>query len=112
MNTNNGEIFVKPQNGFELDELHDVLITNPQSGEVIQRDGSLWKNKFTWEHLLNNWSTEPTLNTIIVNGEVYNYNLNGITRYRFVPTIYNPTQDAFYGVFDGINLTNLITTRG
>lgn len=112
VNTNNGEIFVKPQNGFELDELHDVLITNPQSGEVIQRDGSLWKNKFTWEHLLNNWSTEPTLNTIIVNGEVYNYNLNGITRYRFVPTIYNPTQDAFYGVFDGINLTNLITTRG
>ena len=45
VNTNNGEIFVKPQNGFELDELHDVLITNPQSGEVIQRDGSLWKNK-------------------------------------------------------------------
>ena len=45
VNANNGEIFVKPQNGFEIDELHDVLITNPQDGDVLIRDNTgLWKN--------------------------------------------------------------------
>jgi hypothetical protein len=49
VNTNNGEIFVKPQNGFELKELHDVdLITNtPKNNDVLTYDSasSLWKNK-------------------------------------------------------------------
>jgi len=46
VNANNGEIFVKPQNGFELDELHDVKIDAPATGEVIQRTASnLWENK-------------------------------------------------------------------
>ena len=42
-----GEIFVKPQNGFEIEELHDVLITNPANDEVIAFDlaTGLWKNK-------------------------------------------------------------------
>jgi hypothetical protein len=40
-----GIIYVKVDNGVELDELHDVLITNPAQGQVIRRasDG-LWKN--------------------------------------------------------------------
>lgn len=45
VNANNGEIFVKVQNGYELDELHDVLIINPQDGDIIMRDNTgLWKN--------------------------------------------------------------------
>jgi hypothetical protein len=45
-NSSNGEIFVKPQNGFEFNELHDVLIVAPATGEVIQRTASnLWENK-------------------------------------------------------------------
>jgi hypothetical protein len=45
-NNSNGEIFVRPQNGFEFDELHDVLIVSPAAGEVIQRTASnLWENK-------------------------------------------------------------------
>lgn len=44
-NTNNGEIFVKVQNGYEINEFHDVLITNPQDGDVLIRDNTgLWKN--------------------------------------------------------------------
>lgn len=42
--TNNGEIFVRPQNGFEMNELHDVLITNPTNGQAITFDNGLWKN--------------------------------------------------------------------
>jgi hypothetical protein len=46
---NNGEIFVKVQNGFELDELHDVDLKSilPTDGQVLQFDGAtgLWRNK-------------------------------------------------------------------
>ena len=46
VNQNNGEIFVRVQNGFELRELHDVLITNPQNGQALTYDSAtgLWKN--------------------------------------------------------------------
>lgn len=45
--SNNGEIFVKVQNGFELQELHNVLISSPADNEVLTYESStgLWKNK-------------------------------------------------------------------
>ena len=45
-NAGNGQIYVKPQNGYELNEIHDVLITSPVSGDVLNWDSStsLWKN--------------------------------------------------------------------
>ena len=39
-----GEIFIHVQNGYELDELHDVAITSPTTGQVLQWDGSKWIN--------------------------------------------------------------------
>ena len=49
-NTNNGEIFVKVQNGFELEELHTVSLEATASiadNEVLAFDSAsgLWKNK-------------------------------------------------------------------
>lgn len=43
---NSGVIFVKIQNGFELEELHNVSISNPSDGEVLKYDSSLgiWIN--------------------------------------------------------------------
>lgn len=43
----NGAIYVKVQNGYELDELHDVKITNPQPKQVIKRDptNTFWLNE-------------------------------------------------------------------
>lgn len=40
-----GILYVKVDNGLELNELHDVLITSPAAGQVLRRasDG-LWKN--------------------------------------------------------------------
>jgi hypothetical protein len=35
VNSNNGEIFVRPQNGFELNEIHDVTMTGKQDGYVL-----------------------------------------------------------------------------
>lgn len=41
-----GSIFVSVQNGYELDELHNVRITNPQNGDILKYDSALgiWKN--------------------------------------------------------------------
>lgn len=41
-----GEIWVKVQNGFELDELHDVSISSPAAGEIVARNSgnTLWEN--------------------------------------------------------------------
>ena len=46
-NANNGVIQVKVQNGFELDELHNVLITSVANNDTLQYESStsLWKNK-------------------------------------------------------------------
>jgi len=43
----NGEIYVRVQNGYELDEIHDVdLITTPPiAGDVLTYNGSLWVNQ-------------------------------------------------------------------
>ena len=39
-----GSIFVKIQNGSELDELHDVNIVSPTVGQVLSYTGSHWAN--------------------------------------------------------------------
>lgn len=41
-----GKIFVKVQNGYELDELHNVKITNPTDGQYLRYQAStgLWVN--------------------------------------------------------------------
>jgi len=46
-NAGNGELYVRVQNGYELDEIHDVQINSPrQSGQTLIYDNttSLWKN--------------------------------------------------------------------
>lgn len=45
-NKNNGVIFVNIQNGYELNELHNVKITDPQNGQVLKYDSTqgLWVN--------------------------------------------------------------------
>lgn len=39
------EIYVKIQNGAELDELADVAITSPVAGQALMRGASLWENR-------------------------------------------------------------------
>ena len=45
-NAGNGQIYIKPQNGFELEELHDVLVTSPQNNQTILWNSAvtLWTN--------------------------------------------------------------------
>jgi len=43
---NTGSIYVKIQNGFEIEELHNVSISSPQDGNILQYNASLgvWQN--------------------------------------------------------------------
>jgi hypothetical protein len=47
-NGNAGSIYVHVQNGYELDELHNVKITTPQDGQTLKYQAStgLWVNSF------------------------------------------------------------------
>jgi hypothetical protein len=46
VNASSGEVFVNINNGWELDELHNVLITSPTSGNTLIYDAvvGVWKN--------------------------------------------------------------------
>lgn len=57
-NVSNGEIFVRVQNGFELQELHNVSITSVADNNLLQYDSaaSLWKNES-----LSTAGIQPTL---------------------------------------------------
>lgn len=44
-NQNNGVVFVSIQNGYELEELHNVSITNPQEGQTLKYRSGLWVNE-------------------------------------------------------------------
>lgn len=43
-NAGNGQIYVRVQNGYELDEIHDIdlITTPPVTGNVLTYNGSLW----------------------------------------------------------------------
>jgi|LakMenE01Jun11ns_1017448.scaffolds.fasta_scaffold9833755_2 hypothetical protein len=43
-NGSSGRMYVRVQNGYEIDELHDVAITNLQKGDSLEYNGSLWVN--------------------------------------------------------------------
>lgn len=43
-NTNTGTILIKVQNGYELNELHDVNAGSPTTGDVLQWNGTAWVN--------------------------------------------------------------------
>lgn len=66
----------------------------------------------TWTFYATTWSVEPTLNTSLAGGDVFNYTLDGVTRYRYVPNTYDASEDAFYATFSNPTLSGLIVARG
>jgi len=68
---NHGKIFVKVDNGYELDELHNVLITSPTTGQLLRYNTNKWEN---WTP--NFLTTVPTLAQVTTAG---NTTTNAIT---------------------------------
>jgi len=73
---NNGKIYVKIMNGWELDELHNVYIDTPLNNNVLTYESStsLWKNK-TVETALG-YTPVPTTRTLTINGTTQDLSAN------------------------------------
>lgn len=63
-----GSIFIKVDNGYELDELHNVVISNVANTDILQYDGTVWRN-----------SNVTTIRSSLNIGNIANLNLNGST---------------------------------
>ena len=81
-----GRIFVEVQNGHELDELHDVLITSPVSGELISYDSSngVWRNIENPSGNLQSQITQNASNIAAVSG-IANLAIDGVGTSGFLP---------------------------
>ena len=71
-----GRILVGIQNGYELDELHDVLITGAVAGQILRLDtDDLWKNVTPVANLVNAPATigghHATTLTPALGGQIY-----------------------------------------
>jgi hypothetical protein len=73
---NNGEIFVKVQNGFELNELHDVYLPTYISNGILYRDtvNDLWKTA-SIETVLG-YTPVTNARTLTINGTTYDLTTN------------------------------------
>lgn len=66
----------------------------------------------SWAELVTRWDVQPALAATITDGAVFAYQLDGVTRYRLVPSPYSPAGDAFYAGFAGGVLSDLVAARG
>jgi hypothetical protein len=100
-NANNGEIFVKVQNGYELDELHDLSVKNPSDGDMIKYVAStgLWtKVAASTTNIVegtNLYYTDARVGTYLTN--------NSYATQTYVNTAVSNLVDAAPGTLDTLN---------
>lgn len=110
-NAGNGIIFVKIQNGYELDEIHDANITTPATDQVLQYSGNVWVNQYPQMTRY----TEPTGNIGNVTGTV-NVNWQSGNQQRLTMTgnvtlgFYNAPTSGTITVIVNTNSTNRAIT--
>jgi len=79
-----GEIFVKIQNGYELNELHNILISSAKTDQTILYDEatSLWKNASAYSVTARNasGSTINAFTPIVINTETLGYEQLNFTK--------------------------------
>ena len=67
----------------------------------------------TWTQLASTWTSAPVAQAYSGgDGEVYAYTYGSQVYYRFVPSSYDSTQDAFYTTYSNPTLSGLVATRG
>ena len=77
VNLNNGEIFVKVQNGFELKEIHDVQITTtPSDNSVLSYEFSTGLYKMKSIATILGYTPANNATTLTINGTTYDLSAN------------------------------------
>ena len=86
---------------------NNLTVTNTVSANYFK--GTI----IDWMTLTRGFKTEPTLNTTIAGGDIYNYVYESSptdkTYYRYIAT--DGSEDAYYETFSGGILSNLITKK-
>jgi hypothetical protein len=105
-------------NPTSFSQLTDFDASGLTAGSILVYDGTKFTTNNTlqdvtqtWEHLISAWSYEPTFNSYLSSGDVYEYVYSDKTMYRFVPAPYTTDQDAFYLNFDGAILSGFVVSR-
>ena len=106
--SNNGSIYVRVDNGYELNELHDVLIDTASltSGQSLIRSGSVWINSNSLTGSLfgtASWSNNAITASYIVNAQTASYVLNAVS--ASYATIANSVNDLNQNVYISGSLT-------
>lgn len=107
----NGEIFVKVQNGFEINELHDVLIgsgysSTPADNDILAYDtaSGLWRNRTAAQAGLATLSAGSVLkDTMLSNSEVTVISTTiaqTTSNVNFVTYNYTPVSSSSYLMID------------
>ena len=70
---NNGKIFVKVDNGYEIDELHNVRINNPTTGQALlySQSASYWENISIADIYLRRDNASATYLTLVSSSSSY-----------------------------------------
>lgn len=79
-----GRIFVNPQNGYEIEELHNVSINSLQDNDILQYNSSnqLWENvQFSQDPIVPSGADYPSGS--LVNGKLFYNTSNGRTGIYF-----------------------------
>jgi hypothetical protein len=120
-NVGNGTAYIKVQNGYELNEIHDVLITSPLSAQILQRNdaNTLWINKdplFDDHQIVNSGRWNSTTTTVTANSakweSVYTtVNTNSSTYVTLTATqkLENKTVVDWMTLVRGYNTTPILT---
>lgn len=117
-NNGNGQIYVRPQNGYELNEIHDVQIISPANGQTILYDAStsLWKNANLTAGTgisISNGAASVTVNNTGVTSVGGTGTVNGLTLTGTVTTTGNITLGGTLSNIANSALTNSsITING
>lgn len=103
-----GSILIKVQNGFEVDELHDVLIVSPTDKQVIGYDAvtSLWKNTAVPSYEL---FTEP-LTVISTNKIQLTYKPEGSLVLNMAAVYDTNSYSTNADLYNNLTITNISTT--
>ena len=98
------EIYVKVQNGFELDELSDVLITTPLANQALVRNSDKWINRALVSNDISDSSTGG--NGAADAGKLVEFNSTGgvaVSTLNKV-TITQPATSATLTIAEGISI--------
>ena len=104
-NVNTGEIFVRPQNGFELQELHNVEITSPTGGAGLEYNTST----ALWVDASIQYTIELIDALTVDFYAPYNMTIDSVTNIKNSPTITLKKEGATYTLGTSITAGNKIT---